>query len=75
MPDQSISSSLLNQREGERGKRESTEAKLLDVIGTEVLRVFLLATTNTDFIPHPPPLSKSGLKLVYNVNLKSENSQ
>ncbi len=34
----------------------------------------------TDFTPPPPPLNKSGLKLVYNVNfvygnLKSENSQ
>jgi hypothetical protein len=44
------------------------EAKFLDVIGTKVLRVFL-----------PPPLSKSGLKLVCTVNivygkLKTENS-
>jgi hypothetical protein len=58
VPDQSISSSLLNQREGEWGKTESTEAEFLDVIGTEVLRVFLLATTNTDFIPQSSPLEQ-----------------
>jgi hypothetical protein len=57
------------------------EAEFLDVIGTKVLRVFLL-----DIHSHLhlrillPPMSKSGLKLVYNVNidhrnLKSENSQ
>ncbi len=66
----------------------SSEAEFLNVIGTtEVLRVFLLAiftvtSTNGFSSPTPPPpphLSKSGLKLVYNVsivygigNLKSE---
>ncbi len=54
------------------------EADFLDVIGTKVFRVFLLAIHSH---PSPPPLpSKSGLKLVCNVNivygnLKSENSQ
>ncbi len=54
-----------------------TEAKFLDVIGTKVLRVFLLAINS-----HLSPLllSKSNLKLVCNVNivygnLKSEISQ
>ncbi len=47
-----------------------TEAEFLDVIVTKILTVF---------IPSPTPLSKSGLKLVCNVNivyenLKSENS-
>ncbi len=57
------------------------EAEFLDVIGTKVLRVFLL-----DIHSHLcqrilfPALSKSGLKLVCNVNsvnrhLKPENSQ
>jgi hypothetical protein len=45
---------------------------------SQVLRVFLLAIYShlTDFTPSPL-LSKSGLKLVCNVNivLKSENSQ
>ncbi len=44
----------------------------MDLIGTKVLRVFLLAFTHspllTDFTPPPPP-SKSGLKLVCNVNI------
>ncbi len=55
----------------------------MDVIGTKVLRVFLLAipsTTGFYYPPPPPPLCKSGLKLVCNVNivyrnLMSENSQ
>ncbi len=59
-------------------------AEFVDVIGTKVLRVFLLAIQSpllTDFTPSLPPLmSKSGLKLVCNKiivnrNLKSENSQ
>jgi hypothetical protein len=63
-----------------------TEGEFLDVIGTKVWRVFLFAIYSqspilTDFSPlPPPPPSKSGLKLVCNVNivfgnLKSENSQ
>jgi hypothetical protein len=52
----------------------NSEAKFLDVIGTKVLRVFLLLFFS------PCPLSKSGLKLVNDVNivnrnLKSENFQ
>jgi hypothetical protein len=51
------------------------EAEFLDVIGTKVLRVFLLANHNHPFIP-----SKSGLKMVLNENivygnLKYENTQ
>jgi hypothetical protein len=66
-----------------------SEAEFLDVIGTKVLRVFLLAIhispLLTDFTPllpppPPPPLSKSGFELVCYVNnvyenIKSENSQ
>ncbi len=65
--------------------RSSPEAAFLDVIGTKVLRVFLLANyliTVASTIGPPPPLphSKSGLKLVCNVNivygnLQSEDSQ
>ncbi len=51
-----------------QGYSKSTEADFLDVIGTEVLRVFLLQFTVTSSkgttpppVP-PPPLSKSGLK-------------
>jgi hypothetical protein len=67
------------------------EAVFLDVVGEKVLRVFLFTVTSqcysqsplhapNKFTPPPPPLSKSGLKLVCNVNivdrnLKSENSQ
>ncbi len=59
-----------------------SEAEFLDVIGTKVLRAFLLAFNShlylTDSTPSPP-LRKSGLKLVCNVNivygnLESENS-
>ncbi len=55
-----------------------SEAKFLDVIGTKVLRVFLLITSTNGF--YSPLLSKSGLKVVCNVNivygnLKSEKSQ
>jgi hypothetical protein len=59
-----------------------TEAEFLDVIVTEVLRVFLLAIHSHLYqrILIPAPLSKTGLKLVCNVNivygnLKSQNSQ
>jgi hypothetical protein len=58
------------------------QAEFLDVIGTKVFRVFLLASHNLykRIYPPPPSPSKSGLKLVCNVNilygnLKSENSQ
>ncbi len=63
------------------------EAEFLYVFVTKDLRFFLLASRYsqspllTDFIPpSPPPPSKSGLKLVCNVNivygnLMSENSQ
>jgi hypothetical protein len=48
------------------------------IIGTKVL-LFAVTSTNGFYSP-PPPLSKSGLKLVCNIdivygNLKSENSQ
>jgi len=64
------------------GDTHCTEPKFLDVIGTKVLRVFLLAIHSHLYLrilPFPP-LSKSGLKLVCNVNivygnLKSEKSQ
>jgi hypothetical protein len=50
-----------------------TEAEFLDLIGTNVLRVYFLlftvASTNRFYFPHPPPPSKSGLKLVCNVNI------
>jgi hypothetical protein len=59
-----------------------TEAEFLNVIGSKVLRVFssmLFTVTSNRFYP-TPLLSKSGLKLVCNVNivygnLKSENFQ
>ncbi len=58
------------------------KAEFLDVIGTKVSRVFLLAIDSHLYsrILLTHPLSKSGLKLVCNVNiehrnLKSENSQ
>ncbi len=59
------------------------EAEFLDVIGTKVLRVFLLAIHSQLYqrvLLPPPHLEKSGLKLACNVhivcgNLKSENSQ
>ena len=62
------------------------EAEFLDVIGEKSLRVFPPCYSQSPlhapnkFTPPPPPLSKSGLKLVCNVNivdrnLKSENSQ
>ncbi len=60
----------------------SPEAEFLDVNGTEVYRVFLLTihSYSTPAFTPPPLLSKSGLKLVCNVNIvygshKSENSQ
>jgi hypothetical protein len=63
----------------------STEAEFLDVVGTKVLGVFLLAfhshlySTNGFYSPPSPP-NKSGLKLVGKANivyenLKSERSQ
>jgi hypothetical protein len=59
------------------------EDEFLDIIGTNLLRVFLFAIHSyllTDFTPLPLPLSKCGLELVYNVNivygnLKHENTQ
>ncbi len=55
-----------------------SEAEFLDIIGTKVFRVFLLAIySHLCYRFYSPfPLSKSGLKLVCNVNiyLKSENS-
>ncbi len=63
------------------------EAEFVGVIGTKVLRVFLLAIQSHLYLrilltsPRPhPTLSRSGLKLVCNVNivygnLKSENYQ
>jgi hypothetical protein len=57
-------------------------AEFWDVIGTKVFRVFLLAIHSylDQRILLPTPLRKTGLKLVFNVNigyrnLKSENSQ
>jgi hypothetical protein len=56
------------------------EVELLDIIGTKVLGVFLLAIHSHLYKQfYPPPLSKSGLKLVCNVNivygsLKPDNS-
>jgi hypothetical protein len=47
-----------------------TEAEFLDVIGTKFLRICLLAIHSHLYcrilLPLPPPLSKSGLKLVCN---------
>ncbi len=59
------------------------EAEFLDVIGTKLLRVFLLAIHSHLYllrILSPSPTRASVLKMVYNVNviyrnLKSENSQ
>ncbi len=56
------------------------EAEFLDVIGTKVLRVFLLVIYSHLYKDIPPPPPKSGLKLVCQVsivygNLKFENSQ
>ena len=47
------------------------EAEFLDIIGTKVLRVFLLAINSHlyNWFTPLPPLSKSGLKLVCNVNI------
>ncbi len=63
----------------------SPPVEFLDVAGTKVSIVFLLAIHSHVlyywfYSPHPSPLSKSVLKLVCNVdivygNLKSENSQ
>jgi hypothetical protein len=62
---------------------KNTEFEFLDLIGTKVLGVFLLAIHSHFFqriVLPPPPLSERVLKLVCNVsivygNLKSENSQ
>jgi hypothetical protein len=55
------------------------ENEFLDVIGTKVLRVFLLAiftvTFSSGFYPPPPPAGKSDLKLLYNVNIVHSNLQ
>ncbi len=63
-------------------KLSTPEAEFLDVIWTKVLELFLLAIHSHLYLWTllPPPPSKSGLKLVCNVNivyknLKSENSQ
>jgi hypothetical protein len=61
----------------------SLDAEFLDVFGTKVLRVFLLAIHShlfTNGYYSPSSLSKSGLKLICNVNivygkLKSKISQ
>jgi hypothetical protein len=60
----------------------AAEAEFSDVIGTKVLRVFLLftVTSTNGFYPPPPPPSKSGFLSVFNVsilygNIKSQNSQ
>ncbi len=54
------------------------EAEFLDVIGTKVLRVFLLAIHSQlyQLILLPPPhLEKRGLKLACNVNIVYGNPQ
>jgi hypothetical protein len=70
---------------GCKSQETTTEVEFLNVIGTKLLRVFLLAIHShhhSRFLPPPPPPpSKSGFKpLVCNLNivfgnLKSENSQ
>jgi hypothetical protein len=76
----SVNSYLVNT--AERPSRELTqhawlwaEAELLDVIRTKVVRVFLLlfTVTSTNRFTTHLPMSKSGLKLVCNVNIVSEN--
>jgi hypothetical protein len=59
---------LFECRKDEKCTTLNTEAEFLDVIGTKVLIVFLLAIhSHLGFYPcPPPPLSKSGLKLVSN---------
>jgi hypothetical protein len=56
--------------------QQCTKVEFLDVIGTKVSRVFLLSIHTRSHLykrillhPPPPPLSKSGLKLVCNVNI------
>jgi hypothetical protein len=53
------------------------ETEFLDVIGTKVVRAFLLAIHSHLYlrILLSPPLSKSGLKTVCNVNIVHENLQ
>ncbi len=62
---------------GEGGYQvKGAEAEFLDVFGTKVFRVFILARLSHLYkgILHPPPplLSKSGLKLVCNKTLYTE---
>ncbi len=59
---------------------EGSEAEFLDVIGTKVVRVFLIAIhshlyilTNFNPPPPPPPLRKRGLKLLCYVNILHGN--
>ncbi len=52
-----------------------SEAEFSDVTGTKVLRVFLLAILNHLYEFYSlPQLTKSGLKLVCNVNMYTETS-
>jgi hypothetical protein len=57
----------------DKSKWTNPEAEFLDVIGTKVLRVFLLVIHShplqTGLNPPLPPPSKIGLKLVCNVNI------
>ncbi len=50
------------------------QAEFLDIIGTKVLSVFLLAIYSHLYLEILSPTSKSGLNILYG-NLKSENSQ
>jgi hypothetical protein len=58
-------------------KRIIRKNTTMDVVGTKVLRLVLLAIHSHlfyGFLPRPPPpSSKSGLKLVYNVNIVYRN--
>jgi hypothetical protein len=56
--------------------KRTTAQKPLDIIGKKVLRVFLLAIHSHLYLQillPSTPLSKSGLKLVCNVNIIYEN--
>ncbi len=53
--------------------RHCTEPEFLDVSGTKVVRVFLLAISNHNHIITPPPPDQSGLKLVFNLNIVCGN--
>jgi hypothetical protein len=59
------SGQFVGQRGGGGGH---TEAEFLDVIGTKVSLLFTVTSTISN-CPPPPPSSKSGLKLVCNVNI------